>query len=283
MNGSDREPREEAIRRILVALDASAHSLAALQAAADLAERLDAELQGLFVEDIHLLRLSEHPLAREVTFFSAQPRLFDRQNAELQLRTQAREARRALERLAVRGGLRWSFRVSQGSIPDEILVAAGEADLVILGKAGWSGRRRLGSTARAIVYQASCPALFLQKGASLSLPVVAVYDGTDQARRAVAFGATMLRERAGYLTVIILASGAETARERQEEIVRWLREWGLNARFRWLIRPNTSGLQSIFQAEACGLLLLPGECDFLRGEALADFLMEIECPVMLVR
>ena len=41
-----------AIRRILVAIDGSSHSLAALDAAADLASRLRAELSGLFVEDI---------------------------------------------------------------------------------------------------------------------------------------------------------------------------------------------------------------------------------------
>ncbi|MBK7177644.1 MAG: universal stress protein [Chloroflexi bacterium] len=56
------------IQRILVALDASPHSLAALEAAIDLAERLDAELQGLFVEDINLLRLAQLPFARELRY-----------------------------------------------------------------------------------------------------------------------------------------------------------------------------------------------------------------------
>ena len=44
------------IRRILVALDTSKHSLAALEAADELAAWLKAELFGLFVEDINLLR-----------------------------------------------------------------------------------------------------------------------------------------------------------------------------------------------------------------------------------
>ena len=48
-------------RRILVALDASAHSHAALAAAVALAARLHAEIEGLFVEDINLLRLAELP------------------------------------------------------------------------------------------------------------------------------------------------------------------------------------------------------------------------------
>ncbi|MCB0182612.1 MAG: universal stress protein, partial [Caldilineaceae bacterium] len=41
--------------RILVALDASPHSLAALRAAAKLAATVHAELHGLFIEDDRLL------------------------------------------------------------------------------------------------------------------------------------------------------------------------------------------------------------------------------------
>ena len=55
-------------RRIVVALDASSHSHAALAAAVALAGRLQAELQGIFVEDVNLLRLAELPFAREVRF-----------------------------------------------------------------------------------------------------------------------------------------------------------------------------------------------------------------------
>ena len=47
-----------AIRRILIALDASTHSLAALDAAAEMAANMQAELIGLFVEDENLLHLS---------------------------------------------------------------------------------------------------------------------------------------------------------------------------------------------------------------------------------
>jgi len=47
---------EPTIRRILVALDASRYSLAALEAAIELAAGLEAELQGIFVEDVSELR-----------------------------------------------------------------------------------------------------------------------------------------------------------------------------------------------------------------------------------
>jgi nucleotide-binding universal stress UspA family protein len=49
------------IRKILVALDASLGSRAALRAAADLAAAMEAELSGVAVEDVELLRFAEAP------------------------------------------------------------------------------------------------------------------------------------------------------------------------------------------------------------------------------
>ena len=54
------------LRRIVVGLDAGPRDRAALEAAAQLAARMQAELVGLFVEDIDLLHLAGLPFAREV-------------------------------------------------------------------------------------------------------------------------------------------------------------------------------------------------------------------------
>ena len=64
------EKHDLIIRRILVGLDASPRSLSALEVACDLAARFRAELEGLFVEDIDLLRACELPFTREIRFFS---------------------------------------------------------------------------------------------------------------------------------------------------------------------------------------------------------------------
>ena len=47
------------IRRILVALDSSPASLSAMEQAIELAAGFEAEVIGLFVEDINLVRLAE--------------------------------------------------------------------------------------------------------------------------------------------------------------------------------------------------------------------------------
>ena len=86
------------IRRIVVAVDASPHSLAAIEGAAVLARLLEAELIGIYVEDVRLLRVAELPRMVEVSFDSRVARPFTDRYAERQLKEQAAKARRALKR-----------------------------------------------------------------------------------------------------------------------------------------------------------------------------------------
>jgi nucleotide-binding universal stress UspA family protein len=276
---------DPAIRHILVALDASPHSMAVLEAATELAAGLKAELLGLFVEDINLLRLAELPFAREMEGFPTTRRQLDILEVERELRTQASRARRALAIAAGRAQVPWSFRVARGVIAAELLTAASEADLVILGKVGWSptGRRHLGSTARAVLSQATCLTLILQEGVRLSLPILAVYDGSTLAQKALAAAIRLVRGKNGYLTVLILADGADTAQALQTNVTKWLGERGLEARYRWLVGADVRHLPHIVGAEGCGMLVLPGQRSRVQSEGLLVWLDEVTCPVLLVR
>ncbi|MCS5560938.1 MAG: universal stress protein, partial [Marinobacter nauticus] len=59
------EPDPAVARRILVLLDGSRRSLAALEAAADIARAQQAEVLGIFVEEVSLLRSAGYGFARE--------------------------------------------------------------------------------------------------------------------------------------------------------------------------------------------------------------------------
>jgi hypothetical protein len=119
------------IRRVVVGLEPAPFSRPLLEAAAELAQRMQAELVGLFVESQDLLHFAGLPFAREVGFASATRRRLDVESMERALRALAGEARRTLAAIAERTPVQWSFRVSRGSLPVELLAAAGEADLVI--------------------------------------------------------------------------------------------------------------------------------------------------------
>ena len=180
------EERPFGVRRILVAIDASAASLDALAAAASLAVRLGSELEGMFVEDEDLLRLAALPFAGIVRTPGGERERIDPASAEVALRAMAARARDALQLAASRHGVAWSFRVSRGRVVREVLAAAEGADLVVLGAAGHGRRARgsVGTTAREAAARARAPVLLLARGGRLGGTVVAVDDGTPAGARA---------------------------------------------------------------------------------------------------
>lgn len=113
-------------RRIVLGLEAGM-SARELEASAQLAQRVDAELLGLFVEDADLLRFAELPFALEIGLASAQRRRPDAAALQREMRELAAEAERALAGIAARVPVRWSFRVARGHAATELLAAAAEA------------------------------------------------------------------------------------------------------------------------------------------------------------
>jgi nucleotide-binding universal stress UspA family protein len=274
---------EKAIRRILLAIDASPHSLAALNAAAELAAQLDAELVGVFVEDINLLRLADLSFAKQVGFHSASAREFSRNQIEQELRAQANRAKRALAIASQKVRVRSTFKVVRGVIANELLQAAVDADLVIVGKASWTRRRSLGSTTRTIIAQSRCQTLIIQQGTRLGMVVGLIYDGTDVSRKALETAGGLLKRRSGFLTVFILADDIEKARFLQREVNIWLREHGQVAGFRWLLNTRGKQIAGLIKSERIGVLIIPAGIEALSQEELSDLLNEVDTPVFLVR
>ena len=145
------------IRRITVVQE-PARGTRALDAVAEAAAALEAELLGLFLEDVELLHFAGLPFAREIGA-SARPRGLDVQTMERRLRSQAQEARRALAAAAEGKPVRWSFRVERGSVPAQLRKALGDADLVILLGDGESRRRSAALLSAAEFSSAVAPAL----------------------------------------------------------------------------------------------------------------------------
>jgi nucleotide-binding universal stress UspA family protein len=271
------------IARILVALDASSHSLAGLEAAVSLAARLKAELLGIYVEDINLLRLAEMPFAREFGQFSARQRKLDTGQLESQLRTQAERARLALEKSAEAAGLNWNFRVVRGSIPDELLNATDEHDLIILGQRGWSNFAQVGSTTQTIVTRAKKLTLILREGIHLGQSVLVVFDGTKTAEEALSLAGALAQDRDGKLILLIIARDQRTARQYQEEVENWGHRNGVQITIHWLRDANAQMICNLTQAASGGILVFPTGTAAISEADLLAVLIQINCPVMVVR
>jgi hypothetical protein len=110
--------------RIVIELAPGLPARGSLEAAAALADRVGAELVGLFIEDPNLLRFAALPFAHEIGFASAERRRMNLTELERSLRVHAAEAERTLASAAQRSAARWSFRVARGLAAAELLGAA---------------------------------------------------------------------------------------------------------------------------------------------------------------
>ena len=273
------------ISRILVALDASAHSLAALEEAVALANRLKAEVMGLFVEDINLLRLATSPMARQIGLPSAIGEEIDSAMIESGLRAQANQARDALEAAAGRAGVNWSFRTVRGRVAEEVIAAAGESDLLIV---GWASRPlslkvRLGSTALAIAARAPRSVLLLRHGASLARPVAVAFDGSTGAEKALAAAVDLSTHNSGELTVILLTGEKEGIERLKEQVTARLEGDYVSAKFCAVRRARPETICAALNETGSGVLVLSADSPLLADEGSARALDAFACPVLLVR
>jgi nucleotide-binding universal stress UspA family protein len=273
------------IRRILVALDASAHSLAALEAAVELAARFRAELSGLYVEDVNILRLGELSFVQEVGHFTATRRELGEKEVQRQIRAQMVRARRIFEGSSKRARLRRSFQVTRGAVPAQVLAAASAADMIVLGRSGWSLMRpgRLGSTARAILSGAPGLALILEEGEQICPPIVVFYDGSPRSLDALAAATALAEGEDGPLVVILQARDPEQAADLKAGVQAWLDPRSLNVHYETLAETTVARLVRILQAQGCGTLVLPARGAMLQDDFMQALMDEVRAPVLLVR
>lgn len=197
----------ERIERIVVALDASPQSVAALKAAAELATLMEAELEGLFIEDINLLYLSGLPFSHEIGSYTAKLRRVDNVAMERQLRVLAATIQQVMERVAAQTPVRWSFHVRRGPVVEELLAAAQSAALMSVGRAGRVRRKSLGSTVQSLVRQTQRPLLILGEGSGLQYPLTVVYTGSAASQRALELAVRLARREPARLRVVVWDGG----------------------------------------------------------------------------
>jgi nucleotide-binding universal stress UspA family protein len=236
--------------RILLPLDVSKDSLTALQAAFDLAAALGGEVSGLFIEDASLLAAGSLPFAREVGSLSGNSQPIGSSDIERGFQALASRARHAIGQAGQRLNVRFSFRVTRGDVPAEILTATADADMVVLGKAGWSigTFRKPGRTCLAILSGSRIPVMIMEQGAALAAPILAVNDGTPAGRRAVDFARELSRSL-GWGIAVFSVHGMATG----EDVLNSIRQ----EKPRLIVLPSSLPLKECASKLRCAVLVVP--------------------------
>lgn len=189
---------------ILVALDTSPYSAAALAAAAEVAATLNLELRGIYVEDVNLLHLCGLPFSLEIGSFTANPRRLEQTRVERDFRLQAAQLRRAMADIAGRQRVSWSFKVVRGGVTQEVLSAGSSAQMVSIGRVGTTPGKRTGSTAQAVVRNTQRPVI-VQAQQSLDGPFTVVYMGDPSSDNAMRLAIQLAKQRKTSIEVMTLA------------------------------------------------------------------------------
>lgn len=262
--------------RILVALDNP--ETGELELLAALGEDVEAELEGLFVEDIDLLNLAGLPFAEEVTVRNGAARRMEREHLEHQLRSRAARVQRALEEAARQLRMRHSFRVIRGEVIAELLRAAEEADALVVGRHSW-----IGGTVRRLAEAAPRTLILLAPGSAVGRTAVVLYDGSEEAGTALALAGRMARTGHLGLSVLLAVPKDGDFDALRNEAAQRLGELPIPVRYRRIGGLDVASLVDASHTEQARVLVLPAGHPELDPDTARTLVSRAGCSLVLAR
>lgn len=257
-------------------------SYAALEEAAKIAAATGADVLGLFVEELNLLRSAGYGFAREVGSASGVSRPFSKGDLEQRIQRLAGQARQALAEAVGRYGGRHTLNISRGSVVEEVLALAGPRDLLVLGRVGWSSApgARLGSTARGLLRRSPGRVLlWCERPVSPQGRVVVFLNDHDEANhRAMMAAAEAVRHSRRPVTVLSGVDG-NMSPERLEQIRQGLGVAGSEVRVRPLPAADPVTITRILRQEGAAQLVVSRESSLLRQPGAEQLLTVLNLPV----
>jgi hypothetical protein len=263
------ETRSEfGVGRLLVAIEPPHPSRQSLTAARELAQSLRAELAGLFVEDLNLLRLAALPMTREVGAVSGVVRAIDVIDVERALRVQAQQVRELFSSLAAELEVPWSFRVERGELPERILAELSETVAAVFAPA--PHRARTPAAAR------------LGARVAPTRRVLAILDPTPAGSRALNVAQQLSLARGATLTVAIADTEEAGLAALRNAARSSIPAAHADPRLLRLADTSIDALADAASITACDVLVL-GSGVFPRQRREFRALLErVRCPVVLV-
>lgn len=258
--------------RILVALDASRRSVRALDLAAALAARRNAELVALVVENVNLFNLAELPFAMEIDCMLGVERKVDPSSMMHSMQLCISHVREMLAQLSSSKRVQSSLTVVRGHYMREAISAASEIDVLFLGQAPY----RAGYSLKTSGTKEE------KRTADLQMPVWALFDGTETSKRALTLAGDLAHSEQRRLMIALQAdSGKDVGRLRREAAAH-LGDIKFECRGIANTAAGIADLLEIIKREGAALVVTDRQYGEKADEILKMLLEGIECPVVVV-
>ena len=267
--------------RILVALDHSHPSRAALREAVRLAEALGAELAGLYVEDAELFSWAMLPFGREVVAATGGQRRLSPAGLARSFEVQAEQIRDEMKQALESHDIPWTFHVIRGRVPTVIEEISRDSDVLMMGAFGRNPLQRMGKTAGRMVDHGSGPVWLVPDKTRNGHSVLVPFDGSQAAERTLQAASALPLTRDTPVTVIIKRGADEEALTEQAQTL--LDSGGRSAHILLVNRVDAHSLAHTARTESGRALLIAAGSPLLEESALEDLLRNSECPVVVIR
>lgn len=271
------------VNRILVSLDSSKHSFAALHAAIDLAHHYDADLRGVFIEDTALLGLADMPFRQEVGEYSANVREISPDGITRGIFVQSRWVVRTFRKLINRTNLSGEIAVLRGAVNKTITQESEKCDLLILGKSGTNPlpSRRLGSTTKAMIRHQQIPLLLVEEDNRLGYPMIVLFVESNTGQTALETASDLL-DPGQTLIILLCEDNLEEFEKSRKRLSRWASDKQINISYQpYTKRAFKRFLQQIHGVKT-GLLILP-QIQKIPERHLVDLILEtVSLPILII-
>ncbi len=281
------------MKSILVAVDGSAASSAALTEAVAWAQRLKAELRCIFVEDEQRFVYYPAGFSAEGGVPVSAPLPDEEMAAEQEAVRKEGAALRAEFENAISGaGVPGEFLQVRGDVNNVLTREARAVDLVVMGRRGRNDpadSKEAGPTTETLIHNALRPVLVVPEGAQSAGPFVFAYDGGKGAQRVVAAATQLAAAQGAEMSVLSIGEAAEFRAEHEEVLARYWQPYGLQTRFQ--VTPRTGKISETIVNHArqagAGMIIMGAFGhnplhELFFGSTTLETLAMTGCPVLLM-
>lgn len=208
------------IKTILMPLDGSDNSAAAINYGIHIAPKLEASLTALHVIDVFLIQ--RPMMADSSTTVEMQPCDDSSEEVELSLQEQADEVLRDCEDRCKTAGISCLAKKNIGTIKSMIIDEAENADLIVMAKNGdplhLKEGDQIGSVTEVVIRRSGKPVMVIPESFHNIESMGLAYDGSASAREALALALNISEQAKWPLTVVIVSANATKAADLSAQV-----------------------------------------------------------------